>query len=408
MRIITHTLAALCIAVALAGCGSGSAQDSKAPPTAAKDGNSKDAKSAGAPPPVSARVLTVSAQRVPIRIDSIGQIEGSKEVEVRARAGGTIEKWLYREGEMVKVGQPLFQIDPAPFQITLAQARAQLAQERARNEQARRESGRLKELASQKAISQREYDDATSNLKLSDASVQMAEAKVREAELNLSYTHVDAPVGGVSGRAQRSVGSLVGPSDVLTTISQISPVWVRFSLAEPEVVKLPGGRLPADADVRLVLGDDSRYPVRGRINFAASQIDLKLGTRQMRAEFDNPDGRLLPGQFVRVEIAVQRPQPVFLVPQPAVLQSEKGHFVFVVDAAGKAAVRPIQVGEWAGSDWVVLSGLNNGDRVVLDNIIKMQPGVTVRPVQDESKPGTGAPPGAPAGAPAGAAGASKS
>ena len=410
MRLIPHTLAALCLALAVAGCGSGSAQDAKAPSPEAKDTKSKDAKSAGAaPPPVSARILAVAPQRVPIRIDSIGQVEGSKEVEVRARAGGTIEKWLYREGETVKPGQHLFQIDPAQFEITLAQVRAQLAQERARNEQARRESGRLKELASQKAISQREYDDATSNLKLSDASVQMAEAKVREAELNLSYTHVDAPVTGVSGRAQRSVGSLVTPSDVLTTISQISPVWVRFSLAEPEVAKLPGGRLAADADVRLALGDGSRYAGRGRINFAASQIDLKTGTRQMRAEFDNRDTRLLPGQFVRVEIAVPRPQAVFLVPQLAVLQSEKGNFVFVLDPASKAAIRPIQVGEWVGSDWVVLSGLNAGDRVVLDNIIKMQPGVTVRPVQDESKPGTSAPPGrAPAGAPAGAAGASKS
>ena len=399
-----ETVPCLMLACLVAACGNGAPQTGgaakgEAAPAAAKSQPGKvDAKGApsATPPPVSARVVQVSAQRVPIRVEAVGQVEGSKEVEVRARVGGTIEKRLYTEGDLVKAGAPLFQIDPASYEITLAQARAQLAQERARNEQARRESGRLKELAQQKAISQREYDDADSNLKLSDASIQAAQARVREAELNLSYTRVTAPVSGVSGRAVRSEGSLVSTSDnLLTTISQITPVWVRFALAEAEVSKLPGANLPPNSEVRLALGDGSAYPLKGRINFYASQVDLRLGTRQMRAEFDNPGRVLLPGQFVRVQITVARPKPVFLVPQVAVLQNEKGHFVFALDASGKASIRPVQVGEWVGPDWAVLGGLNAGDRVVIDNLFKMQPGVTVRPVEEANppKPGAGAPAG---------------
>jgi membrane fusion protein (multidrug efflux system) len=385
--------AVLCLAIAalLAGCGESAAPGDTG---AQAQGPGKDgagqgkgaAKGAplGAPSPgrpVSAHVVQVSAKNIPIRLEAVGQVEGSKEVEVRARVGGTIEKRLYAEGELVKAGTPLFQIDPAPFEIALAQARALLAQERARNEQARRESGRLKELAAQKAISQREYDDAVSGLKLSEASMQMAEARVREAELNLSWTRVTAPLSGMSGRAQRSEGSLVSTADsLLTTITQLSPVWVRFAFADSELAKLPGARLPGNAPVRLVLADGSRYGREGRINFTASQIDARLGTRQMRAEFDNPQGTLLPGQFVRVEVAVARP-PVFLVPQAAVLQNEKGQFVFTLDAAGKAAIRPVRTAEWVGSDWVVQSGLAAGDRVVTDNLFKLQPGVAVQPLE---------------------------
>jgi len=173
-----------------------------------------------APPAVQARIVTVSPQRVPIRLDLVGQVEGSKEVEVRARVSGILLKRLYNEGEVVGAGAPLFRIDPAPFEIALAQARAQLAQERARGEQAKREATRLKSLAAEKAISQKEYDDATSNSKLSEASQQAAEANVKQAELNLSYTLVTAPVSGVSGRASKSEGSLIstGADSLLTSI----------------------------------------------------------------------------------------------------------------------------------------------------------------------------------------------
>jgi membrane fusion protein (multidrug efflux system) len=363
-------LSCVSLAVLLAGCGQGRTDAAATPnPTAAA---------------VSAKVLQVAPQRVPISVEAVGQIEGSKEVEVRARVSGILLKRLYNEGDLVRAGAPMFLVDPAPFQIALAQAKAQLAQEQARNEQSKRESGRLKQLAVEKAISQKEYDDATSNLKLSDATLQAAEANVQQAELNLSYTNVTAPVSGVSGRAARSEGSLItaGADSLLTTISQVEPIWVRFSLSESDLDKLPQRRLVrgAPVDVRLILPDGTHYPGKGRLNFAATQIDIRLGTQQLRAEFDNAAGQLLPGQFVRVQMIAGQRDNVFLVPQTAVMEAEAGYMLFVMDKEGKAALRPVQMGDWIGSDWMVLGGLAAGDRVIVDNLLKLRPGVPVSPL----------------------------
>jgi len=328
-------------------------------------------------------VLQAAPQRVPIVLEAVGQLQGSKEVEVRARVSGILLKRLYNEGDLVRAGAPLMQLDPAPYEIALAQANAQLAQERARNEQAKRESARLQQLAEQKAISQKEYDDATSALKLSDATLQGAEANVRQAELNLSYTHVTAPVSGVTGRMAHSEGSLIstGQDSLLTTINQVNPIWVRFSLSGSDLMQLPDGKLnrSSPAEVRLTLPDGSRYPDKGRLNFAANQIDPRLATQELRAEFDNPRGQLVPGQFVRVQITAGQRDNVFLVPQVAVLQAEKGFFVFVVDKDGKAAVRPVQTGGWVGADSMILDGLAAGDRVIVDNLLKLRPGAPVTP-----------------------------
>ena len=374
-----YRLALSCAALALllAGCGRGRT-DAAAPPNP----------TAAALP---AAVLEVVPQRVPIAVEAVGQIEGSKEVEVRARVSGILLKRLYNEGDLVRAGAPMFKIDPAPFEIALAQVRAQMAQEQARNEQSKRESGRLKQLAAEKAISQKEYDDATSNLKLSGATLQAAEANVQQAELNLSYTNVTAPVSGVSGRAARSEGSLItaGADSLLTTISQVDPIWVRFSLSESDLAKLPQRRLVRDAqaEVNLILADGTRYPGKGRLNFAATQIDTRLGTQQLRAEFDNAKGQLLPGQFVRAQLVAGQRDNVFLVPQTAVMEAEAGYMLFVMDKEGKAALRPVQLGDWIGSDWVVLGGLAAGDRVIVDNLLKLRPGVAVSPLA----PGQGKP-----------------
>lgn len=359
----------------LSGCGQGHTNAVAAPKAAA----------------LPAAVLEVAPQRVPITVEAVGQVEGSKEVEVRARVSGILLKRAYKEGDVVSAGATLFKIDPASFEIALAQARAQLAQEQARNDQAKREAARLKRLAAEKAISQREADDAASNLKLSDAALQAAQARVREAELNLSYTTVTAPVSGVSGRAVRSEGSLVsaGADSLLTTISQVDPIWVRFSLSESDLDKLPQRRLVSGSpvEVRLTFPDGTRYPGKGHINFAATQIDPRLGTQQLRAEFNNPKVQLLPGQFVRVQLVAGQRDKVFLVPQTAVMQAEKGHFVFVLDKDSKAAMRPVRTGDWVGSDWIILDGLVAGDRVIVDNLLKLRPGEAVSPLA----PAEGAP-----------------
>jgi membrane fusion protein (multidrug efflux system) len=349
--------------------------------------NSSAKAPSAAPAAVPARVVEVQPRSVPIVVDGVGQVEGSKEVEVRARVAGTLKSTLYKEGDVVKPGTTLFQIDREPFEIALAQARSLLAQETARNEQQKREAGRLKDLVGQRAISQKEFDDATSSAKLSEAALEAARARVREAELNLSYTTVVAPVGGVTGRAQHSDGSLIsttGPDGLLTTVSQMDPVWVRFSLSESDLAKLPGGRLAKDAspEIRLVMPDGSTYPTRGRLNFTASQIDPRLATLQLRAEFPNVDRGLLPGQFVRVQVVAGKRDNIFLVPQVAVTQTETGYLVFVLDAQGKAQLKPIKVGDWVGKDWTVLEGLKAGDKVVVDNLMKLRPGSAVAPVAD--------------------------
>jgi membrane fusion protein, multidrug efflux system len=378
------TVLVVSLAAALSGCDRG-------------DSAARAATAPQAPPAVPAKVREAKPQNVPIVIEAVGQVQGSKEVEVRARVTGILQKRLYNEGQRVRAGAPLFQIDPAPYEIALQQAHAQLAQEQARQEQTRREAGRLKELAEQKAISQKEFDDATSAQKLSAAALQAAEARVREAELNLSYTKVTAPVSGVTGRIVRSEGSLVSPGadSLLTTIVQVDPIWVRFSVAETDVAKLPGRRLdPNAADVRLILNDGSTYPVKGRINFTAAQIDPRLATKELRAEFDNPRGRVLPGDFVRVRLTGGEYKNAFLVPQSAVFQTEKGQFVFVLDQDNKATVRPVQTGEWIGSDWLIQGGLQAGDRVVLDNLLKLRPGAPVAPQLADATPAA-APSGAP-------------
>ena len=390
----------------LAACGKGSNTPPAAPP-------------AGGGLPVT--VIQVAPQRVPDVIEIVGQTEGSRDVEVRARVSGILDKKLYNEGDRIKAGAPLFQLERAPFENALAQAaaslaqvRASLAQERARQEQVQREAGRLKQLVEQRAISQREYDDATTALKTGEASiaaadarVRDAEARVRDAELNLSYTSIAAPISGISGRALRSNGSLVtagNDSALLTTISQSDPIWVRFAVDEAGYAQV---RAAKKTEVRLILADGSTYPGTGRLNFTASAMDMKLGTIQLRAEFGNAALALLPGQFVRVRLVAGEFDAI-LVPQVAMVQNDQGRFVWVAGADGKAALKPVDAANWVGRDWVIKKGLAAGDRVIVDNLIKLRPGAPVQPnvqlpaAAPATAPAAGAAPVAAPGATAGA------
>lgn len=336
-------------------------------------------------PPMPVTVLEAKPVSVPGSVEVSAQTEGARETEVRPRVGGILVKILYKEGAPVKAGQALFQIDRAPFEIALSQAKAQLADAKAKAEQTAREEGRLKGLVAMQAVSRKEYDDTVSNAAVAKAGLDAAQAKVKDAELNLSYTTVSAPVSGTSGRAAYSEGNLiaVGQANALTTVFQNSPIWVRFGLSENEVAALPGGKLSPGAvkAVELILPDGGTYPEKGKVNFAANQVDTRLGTVQLRAEFANKDGALMPGQFVRARIMGGDREGVFLVPQTAVMQSETGRMVFLMGPDGKIAPRPVVTGEWQGANWVILSGLKPGDKVVLDNLIKLRPGSPVTPKQ---------------------------
>lgn len=307
---------------------------------------------------------TVEATNVPLTLEIVAQTEGAKETEVRARVGGILLKRLYEEGHPVKEGQPLFQIDPEPYKIAYARAKASA-------EQTAREEKRLKGLVKSQAVSQKEYDDAYS-------ANAVAQAALREAKLNLEWTTVTAPVSGVTGRSLKSEGSLVtvGTDSLLTSVYQNDPIWVRFGMSESDSAKLPGGRANDESikSVELVLPNGKTYGEKGRINFLASTIDTTLGTQQLRAEFPNPNLELLPGQFVRIRLLSHVRENVFLVPQDAVSQTQNGYLLMIANAENKVEPRKVEVAEWVGTDWVILSGLKTGDRVITDNILKLKTG----------------------------------
>jgi membrane fusion protein (multidrug efflux system) len=338
----------------------------------------KDPGPAAAPAAVPVSAVQVAPHEVPVVFEAVGRTEGSREVQVRARVAGILERQLYSEGDAVKAGAPLFRIERAPFEIDLAQQRAALAQETARNELAKRDYERAKDLVARRFVSQQNLDQAASTLAQSNAAVQLAQARVRQSELNLSYTSVDAPIAGVTGRAQQSIGSLLSPnadSSLLTTLTRTDPLWVRFALAEADFARLRA-RETGHAEVKLALADGTAYPLAGKLNFSGSTVDASLGTVQMRAEFPNAKLELLPGQFVRVQV-IAGSQEAITVPQSAVLQNETGRFVWLVGPDGKALARNIKAGGWAGSDWVVLDGLKAGETVIVDNLSRLRPGTPV-------------------------------
>jgi len=365
-----------------------------------KEGNGAAQGQAGAggpPPALPVSVVTVSQRKVPIVIDAVGQAEGSREVEIRARVSGILEKRLYQEGTTVPPGTTLFVIDPVPYELAAQQARAALQQERVRRDLAETDAKRLEPLARDKAISQRELDQAVAAARTATAAIASAEAKLKEAELNLSYTRVTAPIGGISGRALRSEGTLVTANTdtaLLTTITQVNPIWVRFPLAEEDFNRVRGEQRAA---ARVQIVDDSGKVVvdNGKLNFTSTTVDQKSGSVQLRAEFPNPRSTWLPGQFMKVHLLAGE-QTAMVVPQSAVVQTDQAKLVMTVGPENKVVAKPVQTGNWLGQDMIVTAGLNEGDQVIIDNLVKVRPGAPVAP----HAPGQ-APAGAPQPAPQG-------
>ncbi len=381
----------IALAVALAGCGG------------AAEGDGAQA-GAGAMPPAQVTVVTVAPRTVAVPYEFNGRLEGSREVEVRARVSGILLRRAYAEGRPVRQGETLFLIDPAPYRAAMQAAAADVAEEKAALSRAERERARLEPLIKERAVSQREYDNAASDAEEARAAVLSAQARLDQAKLDLSYTRVEAPISGLSSRAEHSEGSLVSPQEngLLTRISQVRPIWVRFSVSDQTLMALRKAiaakevTSPDRLEVELVQPDDTVYPERGKVNFSDSLIDTRTGSVELRAELPNAAGDLIPGQFVRVRLlGIERPNAI-LVPQRAVQQGQEGKFVLVAGADGKAHVKPITVGDWLGKDWIVESGLAAGERVIVDGAMKVRPEAPVQ-VVDPNAP-------APAGGPASAGG----
>jgi len=360
-------------------------------------------------PPGEVTTVTVAPRNLPVSYEYVGQTAGSKEVEVRARVTGILERKLYQEGAPVRAGQVLFVIDPKPLAAQAAALEADLTRAMASKAQSDREVARLKPLAEKRAIGQKEADDAVSNAELAAASVKAAQAKLDEVKLSLGYTRVVAPIAGLSSRAPKSEGSLVTANDtLLTTISQANPIWVPFSISENEQLALnkavSEGRLTLPKDnafnVSVKLADGSVVPRKGRINFADTRINPATGTFEMRAELPNADGVLKPGQFVRVTLEGAMRNNALAVPQVAVLDGAQGKFVYVADKDkdGKdvANARPVTVGPWVTQDnvnlWIIDSGIKPGDKVITDGVSKLRPGAPIK--LGGTPPPAGAQPGA--------------
>jgi membrane fusion protein (multidrug efflux system) len=366
-----HALVLLIAAACLAACSE------KAPPPKA------------APPEVG--VVTVAARDVPILYEQVGQTAGFRETEVRSRVSGILQKRLYSEGQSVKEGQPLFQIDPEPFKAALDQAKGALRQQEAALERTRADRERIEPLFKENAVSRKDYDDARAAYDSAAAAVDSARAKVKEAELNLGYTLVAAPIAGIASKETRSEGSLVaasGDASMLTVIAQLDPLYVNFSYSESE--KLEYERLIAEGLIilpptkrvaaRVKLADGRDFPHVGFVDFADSRVDPKTGTIRIRAEFPNPKGELLPGQFARISIDVGAARNAIVVPERAITQQQATRLVLVVNDRNVVEARPVTLGSRTNGGILVKAGLKPGERVVVDGLAKARPGSEVKPV----------------------------
>jgi membrane fusion protein (multidrug efflux system) len=335
-------------------------------------------------------VAVVQPQDIPYTPNFVAQTESSQQVNIVARVSGFLDRIAYQEGELVKQGQLLFQLDPKPFQAKLEAARGELQSQQARHATAQANLGRVKPLALQNALSQADLDKAQGEFDASKAAVFSAQAKVTEAELNLSYTTLHSPVTGLASRSVQRQGAYLNAQSAdatLTYVAAIDPVWVTFSVSQNQVAKWREERLNKrivaprndNYEVEVVLSDDTLYPYRGKINFADPSFSQDTGSFMVRAVLPNPDKELRPGMFVTAYVIGAMRTNAIVVPQLAVQQGSNGHLVYVVNPAGNAEVRPVVVGDYSGEkDIVILSGLHAGDRVVVDGVLKVVPGQPVK------------------------------
>ncbi|MDF1614915.1 efflux RND transporter periplasmic adaptor subunit [Desulfurivibrio dismutans] len=348
--------------------------------------NEQNGPAGGGMPPPTVTVTTVSPQDVLIENEYPARVHGSRRVEVRARVGGILEERLYREGATVAKDEPLFLIDPEPFEIAWRQAKAEQAAATANLNQAQREWRRTEALFRDTAISARERDQALANLELTRARLELAEAMLADAARNRRYTEVTAPIAGITELEVFTEGSLVEPGTLLTTITSLDPVHVRFSLPEEDAAARRLGRQlvgnhqepAADPEATLLLPDGRRYDEAGKIDFTAGTIDPRTGTVTGRAIFANPDQQLVPGQFVRIRLALAELTEVFLIPAVAVGGSRNGAEVFVVDGDDIARARKVELGPIIEDRQVIISGLAAGDRLVINGLAALRDGMPVQ------------------------------
>jgi RND family efflux transporter MFP subunit len=346
---------------------------------------SRKAEQAGPPPPT-VIVATVTPRDVPVVKEGVATLDGFINANINAQVQGYIISRDYKEGSVVKRGDLLFQIDPRPFEASLAQAKANLAKDKAMQLKASADQMRAAQLFMEKVLSAQERDAAIAAAESNKASVEADEAAVKTAELNLSYTKITAPVDGIAGIAAAQVGDLVGPSKgTLTTVSQVNPVKATVNLGEQGfnefVAKHPDpderDRYLSRLEFQLLLADGTVFPQKGSFYAEDRNLDAKTGSIKMEITFPNPGNLLRPGQFGKVRTIVETKKAAFVIPQEAVSELQGNQVVMVVDQTNKAGMRPVKMGERFGALWEVVEGLKAGDKVIVQGMQKTPPGVPV-------------------------------
>lgn len=366
----TLVILALLLSVSLFGCGA------------------KKAPAAATPPDV--ETTGVVKQDVPIYGEWIAILDGYVNAQIQPQVTGYLMKQSYREGMLVHRGDVLFEIDPRPFDAALQQTNGQLAQAQAQLGKTKLDVQRDAPLAKQSAIPQAQLDNDVQANESAKAVVAAAGAQVAQARLNLEFTKVRSLVDGIAGLAKGQIGDLVGPTTVLTTVSQVNPIKAYVSISEQEYMRA-AGRINAIAQgkqvagtrkiLELVLSDGSTYPHKGWLVFADRQVDVKTGTIRVAGAFDNPEGLLRPGQFGRLRVATRVQKGALLVPQRSVVETQGSYSVVVVGEDNKASIRPVKTGERIGQMWIITEGVQPGEQVIVEGMQKAREGTVVRAKQ---------------------------
>ena len=356
-------------------------------------------KEAAPPPPAEVVVTEAVRKDVPIFLEIVGQTKGSQDVEIRARVEGYLDRFFFTEGAFVRKGDRLYQIDPKPFEATLAQAKADLATVQARLDQATITVNRLKPLVAQKAVSQQELDNAMANQDAARAQVDAGRARVDNAKLDLGYTSIASPIDGIVGITLVKAGNLVGrgESTLLTTVSQVDPILFRAGISEAEYLRiarraeeLRAARGDNPTTVQLLLADGTVYPLPGRVDAIERAVDPTTGTLAVQFTFPNPDRLLRPGQYGRVRFELEVQKDALLVPQRAIQELQNLYSLAVVGADNKVSFRNVKVGPRVDSLWVIEEGLKPGEKVVVEGLQRVREGATVSPKEAAAPPaGTG-------------------
>jgi membrane fusion protein (multidrug efflux system) len=341
-------------------------------------------------PPPAVLVQHVSSQPVNSGFDFIGRTEAVEDVSIRARVEGYLLQTHFTEGEVVDKGQLLFDIDPQPYIAIASQAQAELARAQSQLNVARQHYRRGQQLYPKGTISESAFDELKGDYQTAKAVLAAAEAALEAAQLNLAYTKIEAPITGRIGRKSLSIGDLVTPAEVLATLVQQDPIYVSFQVSEKTVASTMQASREAGREThempRLVpfvtLPNGTRYQHPGKLDFLDNRVDPATGTVTVRTVFPNPDGLLIPGQYVDIRVQNENPRSALLIPQRAVQEDQLGRFVLVLDSDNVAHIKRVELGTRVQTNWVVESGLQAGERIIVDGIQKVRIGKTVAPLDE--------------------------